>query len=168
MYQRILVPIDGSVISNCGLSEAIRIAKMTQGRLRLFHVIDDLSFALALGSNSGISNDLIASLRGDAMKILDKAKAVACAAGVQVETRLCDAFRGEVQDKVAEEAREWGADLIVLSTHGRRGASRLLLGSGAERILRVAPVPILLVRAPDTTLSDEVSRATTSALAAAE
>ena len=54
-----------------------------------------------------------------------------------------------MQEKVAAETLDWGAELIVLGTHGRRGATRLMLGSGAERILRVAPVPVLLVRAPD-------------------
>jgi nucleotide-binding universal stress UspA family protein len=73
-----------------------------------------------------------------------------------------------VQDKVAAEARDWGAELIVLGTHGRRGAKRMLLGSGAERILRVAPVPVLLVRAPDEwDAAEELLRASASALATA-
>ncbi|SCK27829.1 Nucleotide-binding universal stress protein, UspA family [Variovorax sp. HW608] len=168
MYQRILVPVDGSATSNCGLEEAIRIAKLTHGQLRLFHVIDDLSFALALGSDSGLSNDLLRSLRGEATRILDAAQATARAAGIEADTRLCDAFPGPVQDKVASEARNWGAELIVLGTHGRRGAKRLMLGSGAERILRVAPVPVLLVRAPDEEdAAAELLRASASALAAA-
>ena len=148
MYQRILVPYDGSTTSRCGLDEAIRVAKLTHGRLRLFHVIDDLSFALALGSESGYADDLLKSLRGEGMRILDKGEATAKAEGVEVDTHLCDAFPGSVQEKVAAEVRDWGADLIVLGTHGRRGAARLLLGSGAERILRQAPVPVLLVRPP--------------------
>ena len=49
------------------------------------------------------------------------------------------------QVAVVEEAVEWKADLIVIGTHGRRGASRLLLGSDAEQIVRCAPVPVLLV-----------------------
>ena len=53
---------------------------------------------------------------------------------------------GRVCDVVVEQAKEFGADLIVLGTHGRRGVSRLLVGSDAEQIVRVAPVPVLLVR----------------------
>jgi nucleotide-binding universal stress UspA family protein len=45
-----------------------------------------------------------------------------------------------------EEANDWGADLIVLGTHGRRGAKRLVMGSDAEEIVRTTPVPVLLVR----------------------
>jgi nucleotide-binding universal stress UspA family protein len=50
---------------------------------------------------------------------------------------------------VIEQAKAWGADLIVIGTHGRRGVGRLLLGSDAEQIVRMAPVPVLLVRAPE-------------------
>ena len=148
MYQRILVPIDGSSTSAHGLDEAIRIAKLTQGRIRLFHVLDDLSFALALGSESRQADDLLKQLRSEGLRILEVAQATVQAAGVDVDTRLGDNFPGAVHDKVAAEAVDWGADLIVLGTHGRRGPARLVLGSGAERILRHSPVPVLLVRAP--------------------
>jgi nucleotide-binding universal stress UspA family protein len=148
MYQRILVPLDGSSTSARGLDEAIRVAKLTHGRIRLFHVIDDLSFALALGNEPRRADDLVKRLRAEGSRILDAAQATVQAAGVDVDIRLDDNFPGSVHDKVVTEATDWGADLIVLGTHGRRGAARLVLGSGAERILRHSPVPVLLVRAP--------------------
>ena len=81
-----------------------------------------------------------------------------------MDTRLCDNFPGSVQEKVAAEALDWDADLIVLGTQGRRGAPRLVLGSGAERILRHAPVLVLLVRAPAVKdASAELLRASASA-----
>jgi nucleotide-binding universal stress UspA family protein len=49
-------------------------------------------------------------------------------------------------DKVAEQALAWNADLVVVGTHGRKGLSRAMLGSGAEQIVRFAPVPVLVVR----------------------
>jgi nucleotide-binding universal stress UspA family protein len=49
-------------------------------------------------------------------------------------------------DKVAGEATAWEADLVVVGTHGRKGVSRALLGSGAEQIIRFAPVPVLVMR----------------------
>jgi nucleotide-binding universal stress UspA family protein len=49
---------------------------------------------------------------------------------------------------VADAARDWKADLVVVGSHGRRGLGRVLLGSGAEDILRLAPVPVLVVRTP--------------------
>ena len=51
-------------------------------------------------------------------------------------------------DTVADAARDWGADLVVLGTHGRRGVGRVLLGSGAEQVIRCASVPVLIVRNP--------------------
>ena len=50
---------------------------------------------------------------------------------------------------IANSAKLWHADLIVVGTHGRRGVGRLLMGSGAEKIIREAPVPVLVVRAAD-------------------
>ncbi|MBO9648783.1 MAG: universal stress protein [Variovorax sp.] len=168
MYQRILIPVDGSPTSIGGLDEAIRIAKMTHGRLRLLHVVDELSFALAMGSESAYGDEALKSMRVEAQRVLDTALALAQSAGVEADTRLSETFPGTLSEGVAAEAREWGADLIVLGTHGRRGAKRLVLGSGAERILRVAPVPVLLVRTADhKCASGDMLRATASALSMA-
>jgi nucleotide-binding universal stress UspA family protein len=150
MYQRILVPVDGSSTSKRGLEEAIRLAKLTQGRLRLFHVIDELSFALAMDAYAGYAGDWLKVLRENGSHILEEARATALAAGVEVEAQLCDSFSGSVYELVNTEAAKWPADLIVLGTHGRRGVGRVVMGSSAEHILRYASVPVLLVRAPET------------------
>ncbi|MEJ8823613.1 universal stress protein [Variovorax humicola] len=55
-------------------------------------------------------------------------------------------FTGKMAELVAAQASKWPADIIVLGTHGRHGVGRLLFGSGAEAVLRGAPVPVLLVR----------------------
>ena len=65
---------------------------------------------------------------------------------LQVDTALKDSFAGRVCDLVIAEADAWNADLIVLGTHGRRGAGRLLMGSDAENVVRGARVPVLLLR----------------------
>jgi len=147
MYQRILVPVDGSSTSQRGLEEAIRLAKLTQGQLRLLHVIDDTSFALAMDAYSGYAGDWLNVLRNNGRRILDEAKATSRAAGVEADTILCDSFTGSVHELVNAEAGKWPADLIVLGTHGRRGVGRVVMGSSAEHILRYAQVPVLLVRA---------------------
>ena len=71
---------------------------------------------------------------------------MAKAAGVPADAKLLDTAGGRLGEVVAEEARQWEADLVVVGTHGRRGVSRVLLGSGAEQVLRLAPVPVLAVR----------------------
>jgi hypothetical protein len=63
---------------------------------------------------------------------------------------------------VTAEANKWPADLIVIGTHGRRGVGRLVLGSSAEHILRFAPVPVLLVRAQESTSKSEHASSTTT------
>lgn len=149
MYERILVPVDGSLTSNRGLDEAIRLATLTHARLRLLHVIDELSFALAMDAYAGFAGDWLGELRANGARILDAAKAKVLAAGLAGETVLHDSFEGSVHNVVVNEASTWPADLIVLGTHGRRGVGRWVMGSSAEHILRYATVPVLLVRAPE-------------------
>jgi len=158
MYQRILVPVDGSQTSQRGLEEAIGLAKLTHGRLRLLHAIDDLSFALALDAYSGRPGTWMEELRENGRRILDTAKASADAAGIEADTVLCDRATGAVYEQVTTEADIWHADLIVVGTHGRRGADRLVMGSSAENILRHAHVPVLLTRAPAAKAKDEPTR----------
>jgi nucleotide-binding universal stress UspA family protein len=67
-------------------------------------------------------------------------------AGLACQSEVVTSQQGRICDQVVDAARNWKADLIVIGTHGRRGISRLMLGSDAEQILRLAPVPVLLVR----------------------
>lgn len=148
MYQKILVPIDGSDTSKLGLEESIRLAKSTGGRLRLIHVIDDLSLALAMDGYSGHPGEWLNELRAEGARILQDAADVALQSGVIVDTKLKEHFKGTVSELVIAEAQGWSADLIVIGTHGRRGLGRIVLGSSAESILRNSPIPVLLIRSP--------------------
>lgn len=148
MYQRILVPVDGSPTSDKGLDEAVKLARLTGAELRLVHVVDQLSFASGLDPYGAYAGDLITSLRETGEGVLAQAKSRVETLGIKVESRLFDNFANRVSDMVIEEARDWGADLIVIGTHGRRGISRWMLGSDAEQIVRMAPVPVLLIRMP--------------------
>ncbi|MFT3815433.1 MAG: universal stress protein [Acidovorax sp.] len=149
MYQHILVPVDGSSTSNKGLDQAIALAKLTGGRLRLVHVIDELSLALSMGVYAGASAGWQGELRGDALKLLEAARARAVEQGVAADTVLLDTYQGKVHEQVLAEVDRSHSDLIVLGTHGRRGLNRWLLGSSAEQILRMAQIPVLLIRAPE-------------------
>ena len=164
MYQRILVPLDGSPTSLHGLAEAIRLARLTHGRLRLVHVIDDMSFAIGMDAYAGYAADWLTLLRENGKQLLAAARDQVEAAGLPVDTALYDSFAGSVNELVCAEARKWPADLIVLGSHGRRGVSRLVLGSSAESILRHATVPVLLVRDPDA--AERVAPAVDAAVAA--
>jgi nucleotide-binding universal stress UspA family protein len=144
MYERILVPVDGSPTSNRGLDEAVRLAKLTGAQLRLLHVIDVLSLWYAAEGYSGASADVLTLLRKGGEEIVLGARALVH--DVPVDTVLLENSQGRVAELVADEAKRWRADLVVVGTHGRRGIGRALLGSDAEQIARTAPVPVLLVR----------------------
>lgn len=149
MYQRILVPIDGSSTSSRGLAEAIQLAKLTGGRLRLVHVLDELSFALTMDAYAGYAGNWSEELHGNARKLLEDAQNQVASEGVEVDAMVLDSFKRSVHDQVISQAQSWKADLIVIGTHGRRGLGRWVMGSSAEHILRLSPVPVLLVRAPE-------------------
>lgn len=155
MYQRILVPVDGSPTSDRGLQEAIHLARLTHGSLRLLHVVDDLSFALAMDAYAGYSGDWMNTLREAGRRVLDEARAQVVAAGLDAESVLYDSVEGRVHELTVAEAKRWPADVIVIGTHGRRGVGRLVLGSSAEYVLRLSPVPVLLVRAAEAPAAPE-------------
>ena len=149
MYAKILVPVDGSPTSNQGLDEAIKLAGLTGARLKLLYVVDLWAFATAPEAGMGATPELLTLLKEGGQAILGAARDRVEAAGGHAETLLVDSLAGRVCDIVIDEARHWGAELIVIGTHGRRGVGRLVLGSDAEQIVRLSPVPVLLVRAKE-------------------
>lgn len=144
-YKRILVPYDGSQTSNKALVAALDMAREHGGRVRILHAIDELAFA----SGYEYSGELVRIAREQGQKILDDALAMAKSAGVDADTHLLSAPGKRLGDAVAQEASAWQADLIVVGTHGRRGLSRVLLGSGAESVIRLSTLPVLVIRGED-------------------
>jgi nucleotide-binding universal stress UspA family protein len=142
MFKRILVPLDGSDTSDLALAAAVRQAGESGGQVRLLHVIDEVGFV----SGYEFSGNLMQVASEQAGKVLQAGLAVAQAAGVPADTVLLDGAARRLGDVVAEAASQWPADLVVVGTHGRRGISRVLLGSGAEQIIRSAQVPVLVIR----------------------
>lgn len=142
MFKRILVPVDGSPTSNKALAAALQLARDCGARVRLLHALDELVFV----GMYEYSPNLVEVVRDGAKKVLADALEIAKSAGVEADTRLVDEPGHRLGDTVAQEATQWGADLIVLGTHGRRGFSRIVLGSGAEEIIRGATVPVLTIR----------------------
>lgn len=144
MYRRILVPIDSSSTAALGLREAIRLAKDQNAALRVVHVVDKT--AIIGVAEAGMNpRPVLAKLARSGRAILDAARRSAKKAGIEAETVLHEPLTKRVADEVLREAKKWRADLIVMGTHGRRGLRRLVLGSDAEQIVRLADVPVLLV-----------------------
>ncbi|HXD05181.1 MAG TPA: universal stress protein [Burkholderiaceae bacterium] len=146
MYQRILVPVDGSPTSHAGLLEAMKFARLTGARLRLLHVVDEMPYVLSAGGYAPLSSNVFDLMRDAGEKILNADRDEVERAGIEVDTALYDSLSGRLSERVAEEAVKWSADLIVIGTHGRRGLRRAVIGSDAEQIVRTSSVPVLLVR----------------------
>ncbi len=146
MFKRILVAVDGSDTAELALQESIRLAREVQAQLRLVYVIDVVN--LNVGAEFLFPSEVSAVLARTGQDVLDKAGAVASAAGVPVETALIriDTLGQRIPEMIAADAEAWPADLIVIGTHGRRGLSHLFLGSVAEGVMRVATKPVLLMR----------------------
>lgn len=145
MYKRILVPVDGSDTSTKALVAALQLARDAGGRVRLVHALDELSYV----SGYDYGADIMALAREQANRVLSDALEVAKASGVPADVKLLEAPGQRLGDVVADAALAWEADLVVVGTHGRRGLGRVLLGSGAEQVIRSAPVPVLSVRGED-------------------
>jgi nucleotide-binding universal stress UspA family protein len=144
MYHRIMVAVDGSDTSNRGLKEAIDLAKDQKAKLAIVHVID-LVVAFGAGQFPGAYIDATRELGS---RVIEHARKAALEAGIDVEIQSTEIVTSSyhVADTIAQMTHDWNADLLVVGTHGRRGVSHLLIGSVAERIVRVVTCPLLLVR----------------------
>lgn len=145
LFKKILVPIDGSQTASKALDYALKLAQADQAEVRLVYCIDELS----LLSNHEYSGEIAQLARENGHKVLESGMALASTAKVKADTRLIDRVGQRLGESVADAAGEWGADLVVLGAHGRRGIGRVLLGSGAEQVMRMSPVPVLMVRGFD-------------------
>jgi nucleotide-binding universal stress UspA family protein len=147
MFKRILVAVDGSQTANRGLKTAISMAREQGAALQILHVIDER--VPALNPEVGIYvDDMFRLLREGGKKILAAAVAQAEKEGMRCQPVSVETMGLPVADVVVRQAKKFRADLIVLGTHGRRGISRLVMGSDAEGVVRESTVPVLLVKSP--------------------
>lgn len=144
MYQRILVPVDGSATSDHALQEACKLARQLGAQLELVYVLGDIRL---MDADSYINyGDMREALKSGGNRVLAQAHAEARQAGVAAEVKLLEADGDRIASVIVEEAKNWRADLIAIGTHGRSGFSRVVFGSVAEGVVRTAPIPVLLIR----------------------
>lgn len=152
-----MTAVDGSYTSTFALQEAIKLAKNQKATLKVIHVIDE-NFVMLTDPYINYQ-DLWQSYKKRGEKILADAVNAAQTEGLQFESQLIElrSLEGRISEKIASAAQAWPADLLVIGTHGRRGFSRLLLGSVAEGIIRMSTIPILLIHAPKPDKSDQAN-----------
>jgi nucleotide-binding universal stress UspA family protein len=144
--KRILVPVDFSDPSRQALDYAIELARGSKTELVVLHVVEPAYYPGA-ADISGMGYDaawLSAELERLARQQLVELDAELRKRRVRARTLL---RLGNAHQVIAQTAKKARADLIVMSTHGRSGLSHVLIGSVAERVVRIAPCPVLTVRA---------------------
>lgn len=146
MYEKILVPVDGSTVALKGLAEALELAKVLRARIKLVHVMNEPILADPTMSPPVYLPQDIENMRARGNEVLARAQAMTNEHETSVESELIETIGARASDHIIAAAKQWPADLIVMGTHGRRGLKRLALGSDAESVLRATPVPVLMVR----------------------
>ena len=147
MFKNILVPIDGSTLAGKAIRRAVRLAKEQKARVTGFYVGPAWSSRVSedstvLGYVSPAQHSEI--VRKTAMRYFEALKKSAAAAGVP-----CKYLYAEGQypyEKIVKAAKKNRCDLIVMASHGRRGISRLILGSETSKVLAHSKVPVLVER----------------------
>lgn len=142
MYKRVMVPLDGSPLAEGILPFILQIAGPLDLEVMLVRVVQPIPPQALEGTGHVVLDDVPARLR-EAREYLAPVAADLRGRGVRVTT---EARHGDPVKELVAAARDAGADLIAMTTHGRSGVGRLLFGSVAEAVLRQANVPVLMMR----------------------
>lgn len=148
MYSRLLVPLDGSATAQLALDHAAALARMCHATVVLLHVVEETQHSNGFERPMVYIQEVRPRFLAAGQALLDAAAGRLRNAGVAAESVLLESQGERASTLIAQQALATHCDLVVLGTHGRRGVDRLLLGSDAEQVARLAPVPVMLVRHP--------------------
>jgi nucleotide-binding universal stress UspA family protein len=141
-YRRVVVPLDGSEEAEAVLPAIIRLARPLGIEVALVRVVPAIPTTAIEGAGRTTLHE-VTRVREEAESYLADVCGRWCAAGLRVTTTV---RAGDPAREIVAVARDGGADLIAMTTHGRTGLGRILFGSVAEEVLRTADVPVLAVR----------------------
>lgn len=150
MYDRILVPTDGSTGVEQAVDHAVGLATAHDATIHAVYVVNVASFGGLPMETSWEGVGTV--LREEGQEAVEHVRKLANEAGVRVET---DVVEGSPSRGIVRYADQNECDLIVMGTHGRGGLDRLLLGSVTERVVRTSDVPVLTVRMTETVTPPE-------------
>lgn len=143
MYKKILVPLDGSDLAESALAHVRPLAKCMGSEIVLLRVASVPVGAYMLVTEPRLIEDARQGVEDEARDYLKGVAAALRADGFKVSIEV---GTGVIGDTIQEFAMQVHADLIAMSTHGRGGLARLVIGSVADQIVRHSKVPVLLVR----------------------
>lgn len=141
LFKKILIPTDGSEYTKAAVREGLEMAKATGAEVTALYVVDQTSFINFPMDSTIVSVYTLLEREGE--EAMEYVKKEAEALGVKLTTRIEE---GSPSRKIVDLSAEH--DLVVMGTLGRTGFSKLLLGSVAERVVRFAKCPVLVVRSP--------------------
>jgi nucleotide-binding universal stress UspA family protein len=141
--RRILVAHDFSETAESALQLALDLAEKIGARVTIVHAYEAV---YGFPESVELKADILAAVEKTASKSLGDLTARTQRSGVEIQSLL---RHGAAWSEINAAAKDVGADLIVIGTHGRRGIARALLGSVAEKVVRTAPCPVLTVHGPE-------------------
>ncbi len=147
MYTHLLVPTDGSKLSDKAIADAIGLAKALKAKLTVFYSSPDYPmpvYAEGVVFEPVSKREYTKRSKEEAEKILGRVVAKATAAGVDCAT--AHAIAAAPWEAILAAAKKSKCDAIVMASHGRRGVSALLLGSETQKVLTHSRVPVIVVR----------------------
>lgn len=151
MYERILVPLDGSKVGETAVKNvenlAIKLNPTTKVEVILLQVISDLTFDVLTDSPAAqlpYSENDMRRIKRNVQEYLDKIAKTLTEKGISVSTMITE---GNAAEEIIKAAQKSNADLIAMSTHGRSGLRRWALGSITDKVLHESSIPVLTVRA---------------------
>lgn len=147
MFKHILVPTDGSDLSQSTVKRAVSFAKEAGARITFFYAQPDFPMPI-YGEGALIDpttpEQFAKSAADEAKRILDHAKSKSDEAGVSADT---DTVVNEVPyEAIIDAAERHNCDLLFMASHGRRGIAGLLLGSETQKVLTHSKIPVLVYR----------------------
>ncbi|MBN1110322.1 MAG: universal stress protein [Methanomassiliicoccales archaeon] len=141
LFKKILIPTDGSEYTKAAVTKGLEMAKVMGAEVTALYVVDQTSFINFPMDSTIVSVYTLLEKEGE--EAMEYVKKEAEAMGVKVTSRIEE---GSPSRKIVDLSEEH--DLVVMGTLGRTGFSKLLLGSVAERVVRFAKCPVLVVRSP--------------------
>jgi nucleotide-binding universal stress UspA family protein len=148
MYQHIMLPYDGSDLSQKAVKQGIALAKATGAKMTVITVIVPFHTGITSPVTSEIVHELEKGRDEEAKKRVAKLHAgvasLAKSGGVQCESVI--AMGGNPYEQIIAKAKKLKCDLIVMASHGRRGLDALLIGSETAKVLTHSKIPVLVVR----------------------
>jgi len=141
-YKKILVSLDGSALAEAALPHAQTLASDEEAQIILLRVSADPAAEFSF-SDPSIADNLIQEMEAETLSYMQSARGKLQKAGFRTSFLI---RQGAIAETILQVAAEINADVVVMSTHGRSGVKRWLLGSVADRVVTHSEVPVMLIR----------------------